>query len=285
MSNLNRGFTLLEVMIALALLAVSFTILLLVQTRSTDLALQARNLSIATELARLQLVECKQEAQKIIASASDWKKEGDFSEQGYENFKWECHAPKFNMKTPSQSQLEESVKKRSPDDKKAGMQNSASTMSPILSLVSESLGGAVRELAVIVRWKEGDVDEEMRVVTHIVDLAPISVLGKMLKQGSQSLRKSGDDKKDSKDDAVNPAGRGGPGMPPPHMRGRGMMPPMMPGMPGMPGGQRGAMPPMMPGQNRGMPPMMNPGMRGNMAWPLVVPNPSEVLRQRRGAYP
>ena len=60
----RRGFTLLEIMVALALLALSFTALFLVQGRATNLALQARTLSMATQLARLQLQECKREAQK-----------------------------------------------------------------------------------------------------------------------------------------------------------------------------------------------------------------------------
>ncbi|HXW60428.1 MAG TPA: type II secretion system protein, partial [Myxococcota bacterium] len=94
---MKRGFTLLEVMVALALLALSFTALLMVQGRATSLALEARTLSIATQLLRVQLVECKQKVQKVISSVSDFKEEGNFSEFGYEQFTWECHAPKFNM--------------------------------------------------------------------------------------------------------------------------------------------------------------------------------------------
>src|SRR5271165_7145642 len=89
------GFTLLEIMVALALLALSFTALLLVQGRATNVAIEARMLSMATQLARYQLMECGREAQKMIASASDFKLEGDFSELGFEKFSWECHAPKF----------------------------------------------------------------------------------------------------------------------------------------------------------------------------------------------
>lgn len=198
------AFTLLEVMVALALLALSFTGLLLVQARSTNLALEAQNISIATQLARLQLVECKKETHKVLSSVSDLKLEGDFSELGYEKFKWECHAPKFNMKTPSATQLEERAKKKATEAKKADAGASASTMSPILSLITDSLSNAVRELVVIVRWGEEEAADEVRVATHVIDIAPMNALGKMLKQGAQSLG-------GKKDEDQTKPGMGGPG--------------------------------------------------------------------------
>ncbi len=99
----RHGFSLLEVMVALALLAVSFTSLILVQARATRLADQARNITLATQLARYQLMECKNEVQKKIATVSDFNIEGDYEDLGYPNYKWECHAPKFNMKPPAAS--------------------------------------------------------------------------------------------------------------------------------------------------------------------------------------
>jgi prepilin-type N-terminal cleavage/methylation domain-containing protein len=206
-----RGFSLLEVMVALAILALSFAGLLLVQARATDLAVQARNISIATQLARLQLIECKEKAQKAISSVGDFKLEGDFSEQGHENFTFECHAPKFNMKTPSASKIDEQAKKKAPEDKKGEMQSSASAMSPILTLITDSLGNAVRELVVIVRFGEEQAQDEVRVVTHVIDLSPMSVLDKMLKQGANSF--GGDKGRKDKDQAQGQPERAQPNSP------------------------------------------------------------------------
>ncbi len=185
----KNGFSLMEVMVALALLALSFTSLVLVQSRATRLAVQARSLSIATQLARYQLMECKREAQKIIPSASDFKLEGDFSDQGYEKYTWECHAPRFNMRTPSASGIEEKAKAQAPDSVKDKMGATSSAMSPVLSLITDSLGNSVRELVVIVRWTD-TVEDEVRVVTHIVDLAAMNALANMLRQGANMLNKS-----------------------------------------------------------------------------------------------
>lgn len=182
------GFSLLEVIVALAILALSFTSLILVQGRSTKLASEARNISIATQLARLQLVECKRQVQKQIASVGDFKLEGEYAEQGYPNFKFECHAPKFNMKTPSASAVEEGVKKNT---QKAGQKENvgvtSSVASPFITMIAESLGNSVRELVVIIRWTENNIEDEMRVVTHVTDLTAMSSLSRMLAQGAQTL--------------------------------------------------------------------------------------------------
>jgi prepilin-type N-terminal cleavage/methylation domain-containing protein len=202
----QRGFTLLEIMVALALLALSFTALFLVQGRATNIALEARMLSIATQLARYQLQECKREAQKIIASASDFKLEGDFKELGFEKFTWECHAPKFNMKPPSASQVESSAKAHTPDaNKKDSKAAAASNMSPYISLITDTLGNSVRELAVIVR---DDTGNELRVVTHIIELSSMQALARMLGQGAEQVNKIPGAK--AKKSSGQPAGLGSP---------------------------------------------------------------------------
>lgn len=195
-------------MVALALLALSFTALFLVQGRATNLAIEARTLSMATQLARYQLQECKREAQKIIASASDFKLEGDFKELGYQKFTWECHAPKFNMKPPSASEVEKTAKAHTPDSaKKDSKAATASTMSPFISMITDTLGNSVRELAVIIRWTEENVSDELRIVTHVIDLSSMQVLARVLSQGAEQLNKNIPAKKPQ----AGPGGAAGPG--------------------------------------------------------------------------
>jgi prepilin-type N-terminal cleavage/methylation domain-containing protein len=182
-----KGFSLLEVMVALAILAVSFTALILIQSRATHLAIEARNISIATQLARLQLMECKREAEKKIPSVADLNLEGDFIDQGFPQFRWECHAPKFNMKTPSVSQVEEGIKKNTIEGAKKDVSGSSSVSAPVISMITDTLGNSVRELAVIIRWSDNKVEDEVRVVTHVIDLAAMAGLSRMLSQGAKSL--------------------------------------------------------------------------------------------------
>lgn len=182
-----RGFSLLEVMVALALLAISFTTLILAQGRATRLAIQAKQISISTQLARYQLMECKREVQKNIGMVSDFKMEGDFSEIGQPDFSWECHAPKFNMKPPSATQIEATAKKNTPKNQEGSASQVSGMSAPFIGMITDSLGTAVRELVVIVRWKDGEIEEETRVVTHVVDLVPIAALSRMLSQGAETF--------------------------------------------------------------------------------------------------
>jgi prepilin-type N-terminal cleavage/methylation domain-containing protein len=212
--KLMNGFSLLEVMVALALLALSFTSLLLVQGRATNLAGEAHRISIATQLARLQLMECQREAEKKIASVGDLRLEGDFADLGFANFTWECHAPKFNMKTPSASTLEEGFKSKTKDSAKKDVGASSSVSAPFISMITDALGDSVRELVVIIRWSANNVADEMRVVTHVIDLSAMAGLSRMLAQGTKTLEEGSEKKKPEEQ----------PKMPPT----RPPMPPVMP---------------------------------------------------------
>lgn len=222
------GFSLLEVMVALALLATSFTGLFLVQARATRLAFEARNISVATQLARYQLMECKNEVQKRISSVSDFALDGDFTDLGFENFRWECHAPKFNMKPPSATEVDRNFKKAASSDKKAkDMSATASVSSPFISMITDALGESVRELVVIIRWTDASVEDEVRVVTHVIDFNAMSNLSRMLDQGVKTFQESMGTKEEK------PPGEGGEGQP-------GQPGPPPPGPP--PGGGGGGRP-------------------------------------------
>lgn len=219
------GFSLLEVMVALALLAISFTSLILVQARATRLANEARNISLATQLARLQLMECKQEVQKKISSVSDFNSEGEFEDLGFANFKWECHAPKFNMKKPSVSQVEKNLKGAAPEKNKKDVAGSASVSAPFIDIITNALQDSVRELVVIIRWTDNNVEDELRVVTHVIDLTAMSGLSRMLTQGVKQLEQNLPGKKDEKATPEEPGGP--PNQPPgrPPQGPPGQMPP------------------------------------------------------------
>ena len=180
------GFSLLEVMIAMMILAFSLTSLLLVQSRTTKMAIEARNISLATQFARLQLIECKKKAIEKITAISDFQMQGDFESLGYKNFTWECHAPKLSIKPPSEAKLDNFAKK-SVDDKDGKKTNmDTGSASAVISLVTNALNDALRELTVIVRFKDGNLEDEVRVVTHVVDLGVASGLARMINAQTNS---------------------------------------------------------------------------------------------------
>lgn len=195
---MTKGFSLLEVIVALALLAISFTSLILVEARAINMAQKANMLSIATGLIKTQLLECKKIVAKEIASTSDFSLTGDFSDIGHADFSYECHAPKFSMHAPSESKVEAGLKKKAQKTGNDNIGASNQMASPFISMITDSLGNALRELTVIVRWKDNAIEDEIRVVTHVIDLAPLSMLSRSLAQGIDSLPK--EKKKTKKED-------------------------------------------------------------------------------------
>lgn len=183
-----RGFTLLEVMVAIALLALGLVLLLSVQARSIQLAQQARNLSVATGLARAKMYDCQQDLLKKGFSIGDYKEEGDFQDEEIESFFWECHGYKPDLPVADVTDVTEglsaasSVTDGSPNEglaEQAGAMG-AGMIAPIMSQISSVLGESIRELVVIVRWKEGELWEELRVTTHVIDPQQIRAIGQMI---------------------------------------------------------------------------------------------------------
>ena len=180
------GFTLLEVMIALAILGLSIVWLLQAQTRSMRMAAKSRALTVATALARKKLADCKYDIIQRGFSTTLYSKDGDFADEGHQDIRWECFAYRFDMPPPSADAISKGIQQaQKQNDKKGaapamGFDFGASAIAPFFGLISGTLGDSIRELTVIVRWKEGDFDESMQVVTHLTDQTAMSRLGALL---------------------------------------------------------------------------------------------------------
>ncbi len=167
-------------MIAMAIMGLSLIYLFEAQARSIRLAAKGRALNIATQLAREKLVECKYDLLKKGFTVGDYSSEGTFAEEGQEDYRWECHGVRFNMPPPSPEAITKAMKAQGKDPNQMGAEFGANMLAPFFGLVSTTLGDSIRELVLIVRWKDGEVDEDLKVVTHVTDLKPISALAAML---------------------------------------------------------------------------------------------------------
>lgn len=178
-----RGFSLLEVMIAMAIMGLSLVYLFQAQTRSIHLAAKGRALNIATQLARKKLIDCKYDLLKKGFSIGDYEKEGTFEEDGYKDYTWECHGLRFNMPPPSPDAISKAMKIQGNGGNSAtgGADIGANMLAPFFGLISTTLGDSIRELVIIVHWREQEVNEDLRVVTHVVDTKPMSDLASLLR--------------------------------------------------------------------------------------------------------
>ena len=174
----KRGFTLLEVMVALAIMGLSLMALFLAQSRSMRMAEKARTLIVATELARKKLIDCKFDVWDKGFSQIDYESNGDFAEQGHPEVEWECFAYRFDIPPPNAEVINKALKSQTGGDfgKEMGAGFTADALAPFFGLISSTLGDSIREVVLIVRWKNDEYVEDMKVVTHMVNRAALTLL-------------------------------------------------------------------------------------------------------------
>ena len=192
----QRGFTLLEVMIAVAILSLGMMVIMDSQGGSTLMTIYARDLTIATQLARARMTQLKQEIEDgrtPFGLAKSTCKDGDFNEEGrqFNRFRWRFCIKRVEFAQPDQIP----GLSGSPDDDDAAKNqqlsalmgglgvptggDSASGLAGMIGpftgmiqgqmkVIFEQLQEALRELEVVISWSEGDGKRinEVRVVTH-----------------------------------------------------------------------------------------------------------------------
>jgi general secretion pathway protein I len=190
----GHGFTLLEVMVALAILAGA----MLAISQMTGAALRnhdrAVRLEVATLLARGKLAAVQDDLDKDGFRDFDQAEEGTFEADGHPEVRWKLLVLKPSLELgPDQllvvllgssagdagldlAQLL-GAKGQGAGDQAAGLQAQlpgAAAMLPLLrgqlEKIGEQLKQGLRELRLTVSWKDGARDEAFTVVTHVTSL-------------------------------------------------------------------------------------------------------------------
>lgn len=149
----NRGFTLLEILIASAILAFALVAVLSLQANTLLTSRRAELLTIATMLVDQRMMEVELELQKGIRKSEfpDEKSEDGRFEAPYEDFKWSYEIKRISLPAPVAA-------------------DEASLQGRIGQQLTEEISKSVRELKVTVTWEEADESEHVELVTHIVKL-------------------------------------------------------------------------------------------------------------------
>jgi general secretion pathway protein I len=98
------GFTLLEVVVALAILGVALVAILDLNIQAVQKHVYAKKLTVATLLARSKMIDLEQDLFDKGLSPDDEEDSGDFGEDGWPSYKWRARiiAPKTNGLSPDQ---------------------------------------------------------------------------------------------------------------------------------------------------------------------------------------
>lgn len=146
----RKGFSLLEVLIAVAILAIAFLTLINFQGQTMFRLSRAEKLTQATFLARHQMAETILQIEKEFIQQRVFPDEksdrGDF-DKPYENFKWE-----WNLRT---------VAIPTPEGEEGGM------MGSMMRMVAGQIKEMVREVKLTVSWEELGKERKIDVTTHI----------------------------------------------------------------------------------------------------------------------
>lgn len=157
----SKGFSLLEIMVAVAILATSFVVLLSSQGSSFNKSERAEDLSQATLLARMKMAELQIELEKDIAKNkfpdSDIKESGTF-EDPFENFRWSYSLKKVEI----------------PLSQSGGGDEQNVLVANEMKKMMDEISKRVREMRLTLTWGDKDkpLEEQpnMVLVTHIVKL-------------------------------------------------------------------------------------------------------------------
>ena len=101
-SDKMSGFTLVEVMSALAILALGLTMLLRSTAKTVREAEASRMRGIATALARNVLWDVEEQLRKDGFQETDQSTEGDFDDEGWPQIEWTAEVRKVELPSPEQ---------------------------------------------------------------------------------------------------------------------------------------------------------------------------------------
>jgi general secretion pathway protein I len=180
-----RGFTLLEVMVALGILAGALLALSDVVGGALRNHVRAQQLERATLLARGKLVALEEGFERTGFKDFDETEEGTFEEDGHPEIRWKAEVVKpevdlsaegiLSMLTGSED-LSALLQAPGGEEGQTVLDPRAGGLSAIvqtqLTAFGEDVKKGLREVRLTVAWDEGETERAFTVVTHLVVLQP-----------------------------------------------------------------------------------------------------------------
>jgi general secretion pathway protein I len=179
--RLRRGFTLLEVMVALGVLAGGLLAISEVSGAALRNHARAQKLQVATLLARAKMVEVQAELERKGFRDFDTADEGSFDDDGHPEVRWKLEVRRPSVELGPEAVLAaltggKRLEELFPSDKGAQLgpfqAMITATIQQTLTQVGEQLKANLREVRLTVSWSDGKATESFDVVTHLVVMKP-----------------------------------------------------------------------------------------------------------------
>jgi general secretion pathway protein I len=177
----RSGFTLLEVMVALAILAASLVAISEVVSGALRNHVRARQLDVATLLARTKMVEAQADFEREGFRDFDETDEGTFEEEGHPEIRWKLDVLRPSLELGPEAVLAALSGGKTLQDLLPSPEQAPqlapfqavlnATIQTVLTQIGEDLKKGLREVRLTVSWVDG-TEESFEVVTHVVVKQP-----------------------------------------------------------------------------------------------------------------
>jgi len=161
----SAGFTLLETMIAMAIMMVAFSAILMVQSASINTSAKSKQMNVVGMLAKRTMIETEYEIEG--KTFDEVRKEmGEAYKEPFQDYRWtrsvkEIKFPNLNLAAAAGG---------GDQDKSGGNTGANSAVELMTKLLTNFLSKAIREVTVTVFWKRGSGEQSFSVSTYWVDL-------------------------------------------------------------------------------------------------------------------
>lgn len=175
-SHIPKGFTLLEVLIALAILASALTILMGTMANSGQQAVFSNELTTASQLARSKMIDIEYELMEEGFSTSEQRYSGDFREEGREDIIWEATVRPVEIPESAKEQFLAQVNSQLFGEQSQGaLQGNAAFSAMLPMLIGQlpeminTIGLKVRRIDLQVEFEWGKGTFPIHIVQYVAD--------------------------------------------------------------------------------------------------------------------
>ncbi|MBN2576734.1 MAG: type II secretion system protein [Deltaproteobacteria bacterium] len=170
----DGGFSLLEVLVSIAILAMALVVLSRIVTGNVVAANHARMITVATFLARSHISMMEQSLLEYGFAEMDGEDEGTFAEEGFPHFRWYSNVERIELPADVTQKVQDVANQATRSDNPMEILSGfmGGFMATLMDPIRLGLQESVRKLTVRVMWDEaGKPDQSFEVVNFLTDPA------------------------------------------------------------------------------------------------------------------
>jgi general secretion pathway protein I len=231
----QAGFTLVEVMLALAILFTALVVLIRGAASNVYMAERAHQLGVATNLARGKMWDIEEDLTHEGFQELDKEDKGDFAREGWPSITWKAEITK--IKLPGLTALTQGANAAEGEAKKEGEEPKESFLGGLLGGGAAGLGGgaegmdlganllasqyqlfvtafeaSIRKVTLTLQWQVAGRPEELKLAMYVTDPTAVDrALGVPGMGGGENPGQSGQQEGDDRGDRTGGPGSSGPG--------------------------------------------------------------------------